>query len=185
MPPVVKSQEDEDGLNTDKTETEKIGQAQIDQTQDETSTTGDSDDSEPTEVEDVEVDESMFSGRETADDIVDSDTPESDTDEDKTENKPLEETINEGCAALATIGLEDDKEDLEKDFIHIFEKFRLGHYGAECADEYVLSGADEEVDPLWGLMGSALLCAVIVVMQRPDTDDQLQNIQSIIQEETE
>jgi len=85
----------------------------------------------------------------------------------------LESVINEGASRLATAGIEDDEErdDLEGEFEHIFEGFQLGYFGARFANEYVFVDDDSEVNPAWGLLGSVLVCAAFVVWMRPDGDD--------------
>lgn len=94
----------------------------------------------------------------------------------ESEPHSFEDPINSGAARLAVIGMEDDEEkaDLQTEFREVFEEFQLGHYGSETMHEYVLHGQDD-VDPIWGLCGSALLCTVIVVWMRPDGDELIRN----------
>lgn len=83
----------------------------------------------------------------------------------------FEEPINEGCARLAVVGLDDDSQsDLEGEFEEVFESFQLGHYGNRVMQDYLLRGADD-ISPIWGLAGSALLCTTMVVYLRPDGDE--------------
>lgn len=100
----------------------------------------------------------------------------------------LADTINEGCARAAVIGLDDEfehngslktKNDLEAEFKETFETFKLGKYGAEAAEEY-LDVAGGEVDPLWGFTASLLICAVLVVQMRPDSDELTQKARATL-----
>lgn len=94
----------------------------------------------------------------------------------------LEDSINEGVARLAVVGLEDaDLEDsdmtkkgLENEFAEVFETFRLGYFGSRFVEEYVLTPQDGDVDPTWGLLGSALMATAMVVWMRPDGDEAIQ-----------
>jgi hypothetical protein len=89
----------------------------------------------------------------------------------------LADDINNGVARLAVIGLDDEwedddgeshsKTDLEDEFRETFEAFRLGHYGSICAEQYILSDA-EDINPVWGLIGAALICSAVIVYKRPD-----------------
>lgn len=99
----------------------------------------------------------------------------------------LEAAINEGAARLAIVGLAEDDfddgktpDDLEGEFLEVFEAFRLGKYGAQTLDEYVLGPDDEEVDPAWGLAGSMLLAAALVVWMRPDGDERVSELHSAV-----
>jgi hypothetical protein len=90
----------------------------------------------------------------------------------------MEDAINEGAARLSVVGLTEqdfadsdlDKESLEDEFQETFEAFRLGYFGSRAVEEYFLKPADHEVSPIWGLMGSALIGAAMVVWLRPDGD---------------
>jgi hypothetical protein len=85
----------------------------------------------------------------------------------------LKTSINEGAARLAVVGLDEDEHDkdgLEDEFTEVFTAFRLGHFGAHTADEYILSG-DDDIDPVWGLLGAMLLCSTVVMVRRPDSDE--------------
>lgn len=88
----------------------------------------------------------------------------------------FEEAINEGSARLSVVGIEDDstKKDLQGEFEEVFEAFQLGHYGNRVMHDYLLRGADD-VNPVWGLAGSAMLCSVMVVYLRPDGDEVVSN----------
>lgn len=91
----------------------------------------------------------------------------------------MEGAINDGAARLATVGLTDDdfedsdltKSSLEEEFAETFQAFRLGYFGSQVVDEYVLSPEDEDVNPVWGLAGSMLIATAMVVWLRPDGDE--------------
>jgi hypothetical protein len=87
------------------------------------------------------------------------------------EQHSFEEPIVEGFARMAVIGLDDDeKDELEPEFVDVFEAFQLGHYGDQVLHEYVLVG-DDDINPLYGLAGSMLMCTVLTVYMRPDGDE--------------
>jgi len=97
--------------------------------------------------------------------------------------EPLEDTIVNGAARLAVVGLPESfeaggrvqsKQSLQTEFEEVFEEFRLGHYGSAVAREYLF--VDEDVDPLWGFAASALACAAIVYWMRPDSDELLDSV---------
>lgn len=103
-----------------------------------------------------------------------------DTDED------IAEVINEGAARLAVVGLRDEyvldgqvktKEDFEAEFADVFEKFRLGNFGSEVAQEYLF--VDETVDPLWGFAASLMVCSAVVVWMRPDGDELVDKLRNV------
>ncbi|APW99398.1 acyl-CoA dehydrogenase [Halobiforma lacisalsi AJ5] len=86
----------------------------------------------------------------------------------------LQTSIEDGAAKLATVGLDDEQQDaLEDDLRDVFSAFRLGYYGAEFANEYILVDGNDEVDPAWALLGSSLACAAVAVAMRPDSDEQI------------
>lgn len=89
------------------------------------------------------------------------------------EEGQLPEIINEGFARLAVVGLEagEEKDSLETEFNEVFESFRLGYFGSEAMEEYVLTGPEEEVDPLWAFTVSLALCSAVTVYMRPDGDE--------------
>lgn len=91
----------------------------------------------------------------------------------------LEVAINDGASRMAVIGLE-ERDELEAEFQEVFEAFRLGYFGSRFAEEYVLVDADEEIDPAWGLFGSALCCLAITLWMRPDGDEQLERLQAAV-----
>jgi hypothetical protein len=92
----------------------------------------------------------------------------------------MEDAINDGAARLACIGLQDDDldddmatGDLEAEFVETFEAFRLGYYGSRVVDEYLLAPDEDEVNPAWGLAGSALMALAMAVWLRPDGADKV------------
>lgn len=90
----------------------------------------------------------------------------------------IENAINEGAARLFVAGLEEDEQDrLEGEFVDVFEAFRLGFFGARSVEEHVLKG-EEDVDPLWGLAGSLVVCGVFAFHMRPDGEEQLANLKT-------
>jgi hypothetical protein len=93
----------------------------------------------------------------------------------------LEQTINEGAARLAVVGLDDDDEadDLEEEFQEVFQTFRLGHFGARTIDEYILID-DEDVSPAWGLAATIAACTAFTLWMRPDGEDQLKRAKEAI-----
>lgn len=95
----------------------------------------------------------------------------------------MEEAINDGAARLAVVGLDDDgeKEDLEDEFVEVFESFRLGYFGSRFMEEYVFTADDDEVDPVWGLFGAALCCTAIVVWMRPDGDEMVDRAKEAVE----
>lgn len=101
-------------------------------------------------------------------------------DESDAPDAPFEDSINAGFARLAVVGLEDDeKDDLQDEFEDVFEAFRLGHYGSEVMQEYVV-GQEDDIDPAWGLFGSLVLCTALVIYQRPDGDEIIEGAQAKI-----
>lgn len=95
----------------------------------------------------------------------------------------MESAINEGAARLAVVGLEDEgeKEDLEDEFTEVFEAFRLGYFGSRFAEEYVFATDDEEVDPVWGMVGAVLVCGAFVVWMRPDGEEMVSQAKSAVE----
>lgn len=147
-----------------------------------------------TDIEESGVDpDGFFDGVETdsGDDVEEAassifdgtDSSDSDTGEvpeaSDTRSGGLASDINNGVARAAVIGLDDEwetpsgetrsKDDLKQEFKETFEAFRLGHYGAICAEEYLLQDA-EDIHPVWGLVGASLICAAVIVYRRPDGD---------------
>lgn len=106
---------------------------------------------------------------------------EDEEEEESDEKKTFEEPINAGFARLSVVGLpeetedeKDEKERLRKEFREVFEEFQLGYYGNEVMHEYVLHG-DDDIDPIWGFLGAMVICSGLVIHQRPDGDQVLQN----------
>lgn len=106
------------------------------------------------------------------------------TDDDSSEAASTRSTglaadINRGAARAGVIGLDDEwetpsgetrtKDELRTEFEETFEAFRLGHYGSEVIEEYLLVETDD-IHPVWGLVGAMLICAAVIVFRRPDGD---------------
>lgn len=97
----------------------------------------------------------------------------------ETRSRGLASDINAGAARLAVLGLDEEgvtndgkvwkKDDLQDEFLEVFEACRLGHYGSICVEEYLLVETDD-IHPMWGLAGAMLICAAVVVFRRPDGD---------------
>jgi hypothetical protein len=92
----------------------------------------------------------------------------------------LGDTINDGAARLAVVGLSEGDFDgdgspdaLEDELREVFEAFRLGHFGSQAAEKHILSPGDSEIDPVWGLLGSLLLAGAITLMMRPDGSEKM------------
>lgn len=140
------------------------------------------------DIEEVDLTEEDFGGDDLFADIEDADSPP--TSEASDDTGPfddlgggvgqLEVAINDGASRLAVVGL-DEKEDLEAEFQEVFEAFRLGYFGSQFAEEYVLVGADDDIDPAWGLFGSAVCCFAITLWMRPDGEEQLERFQAAVQ----
>ncbi|MDZ7689251.1 MAG: hypothetical protein U5J64_11190 [Halobacteriales archaeon] len=140
---------------------------------------------EDVETADVEEEDiKSESGKFGFDEKEDAETAE-DEDDEESEDSPLgglddldeggeiAANINAGVASLGVIGIEDDdmQEDLREDFFKAARDFRLGYYGEQCAEEYVLSEDDGDVSPVWGLVVSVAICGTIFVLRRPDTEE--------------
>lgn len=142
--------------------------------------------------DDLTNDDGLFDGVEESETAQETgEEPEAESEEDDEANEiadglegnaaAMEEAINEGAARLAVVGLTDedfedsnlDKESLETEFQETFSAFRLGFFGSQAIDEYVLSPADDEVDPVWGLAGAVLMAGAMSVWMRPDGDEKL------------
>lgn len=103
-------------------------------------------------------------------------------------SESLEAAINEGVARMGVIGLTDgdfedssmDRESLQTELSETFAAFRLGYFGSECINKYVLEPADGDVSPVWGLAGSMLMAAGMIVWMRPDGDEKLAQIREKI-----
>lgn len=93
----------------------------------------------------------------------------------------LATTINEGAARLAVVGLEEDeREGLRTEMEEVFAAFQLGTFGSRFMDEYVMVDNAEEIDPAWGLLGSALCCAAVALWLRPDSDEQVERLGEVL-----
>lgn len=141
---------------------------------------------EEPDVAEVEIGDDDLGGEDLFSDVEDA-TSSGDESE---ETEPLGEldagqdgmatTINEGAARLAVVGLDDEeREEIEDEMLDVFAAFRLGHFGSRALEEYVLTG-DEEIDPAWGLLGSALCCAAVALWMRPDSDEQIEAFGSAV-----
>lgn len=149
-------------------------------------------DDEP-EIAEVELSDEDF-----ADDDLFSGIEESSDEDEKSENdgdggsrdtvfdpetpgESLQETINDGASRLAVVGLDDndEKDDLQGEMRDVFEAFRLGTYGSLFAEEYLFVD-ENEVDPAWALLGSAIACAGVALLMRPDSGEQVAKMQSAI-----
>jgi hypothetical protein len=159
---------------------------------------------EKTDVEEAEVELSeddfgggeLFSDVEDATDAEDVDDEggdeEADADDDGDDldlgGGRMEESINEGAARLAVVGLteqdfEDDdygKDALQEELLETFETFQLGYFGARCAEKYVLEPADGDVSPAWGLLGTSVIAAAMVVWMRPDGDEAVDRVKDAV-----
>lgn len=93
----------------------------------------------------------------------------------------LAASINRGAARFAVIGLEEgrEKDSLETELRETAEAFRLGHFGAEVAQEYLKADIDE-IHPVWGLVAASIAFAVVVVHRRPDGDDIIADAKSAL-----
>lgn len=100
----------------------------------------------------------------------------------------MEDAINAGMSRLAVAGLTDgdfedsdmDKTALQTEFEEIFGAFRLGYFGSRVVEDYVLTPDDGEVAPEWGLLGSALVAAGLVLWMRPDGDEKMDSIRDAV-----
>lgn len=148
----------------------------------------------------VGADDDVFTGVEQSDQGDDDD--EGDTDED-TEDEEIEDVlagglegdsaamegaINDGAARFAVVGLTEadmeghdlTKSELETEFRETFAAFRLGYFGTQVVEEYVLAPADEDISPMWGLLGSILLAGAMAVWLRPDGDQAVEKARNAI-----
>lgn len=100
----------------------------------------------------------------------------------------MESSINDGAARLAVVGLTDEdfedspltKESLEEEFAETFAAFRLGYFGQQVVDEYVLAPADGDVSPAWGLFGAVLIAGAMMVWLRPDGDEAVAKAREVV-----
>lgn len=96
----------------------------------------------------------------------------------------FDEIIIEGFARLAVINIEPKTEQsqLQDEFEEVFEAFRLGHFGREVIYEYIIIDDQQDIDPIWGFFGSMLMCSVVVMWMRPDSDEIVGNGKETIEE---
>lgn len=97
-------------------------------------------------------------------------------------NEGVSRAVNDGIAAVATAGLEDDRDEYEDEFKHIAEQFRVGHFGERIAEEYLFVEGEEPVDPFLGFVGSIAAFGVFCLMMRPDRDEQIDRIRETAQD---
>lgn len=85
----------------------------------------------------------------------------------------LDQIIIEGFARAAVIKIEPKSEQskLQDEFEEVFESFRLGYFGREVIYEYLVIDEQDNIDPIWGFFGSVLMCLVVVMWMRPDSDE--------------
>lgn len=85
----------------------------------------------------------------------------------------LDEIIVEGFARLAVVKVEPQSEQsaLQDEFEEVFEAFRLGYFGREVVQEYLIVDEHDDIDPLWGFVGSMFMCMVVVMWMRPDSNE--------------
>lgn len=90
----------------------------------------------------------------------------------------MEESFNQGVGRALVIGLTDedfedskhDKEGIQTEIAETAEAFRFGYFATQVVEEYVLSPADDDVNPVWGLLGVAIMLFGMAVWLRPDGD---------------
>lgn len=89
----------------------------------------------------------------------------------------FEDSINSGFARLAVVGLDEDdgKDELREEFREVMEEFKLGHYGDEVMQEYMLESEDD-IHPIWGFCGALVLCFGLVIYMRPDGDEIMESV---------
>jgi hypothetical protein len=145
-------------------------------------------------VDEDDLDGGLFSGTEDAED----DAEDEDTDPEFTDyadavgegpsggpsghpgTEAIETAINEGAARLAVVGLDDTEQgELQAEMEDVFGAFRLGHFGANAAEQHVFSEG-ENIDPVWGFLGASLVCGAFALHMRPDGEEQLANIRGAL-----
>lgn len=129
----------------------------------------------------------LFSGTDDADLDGDSDSDSDSEDADDpldaldSRGGALEGAINDGVARIGVSGLEEgERDDLEGELVEIFEAFRLGYFGAQVVEDYLLTTEDDQIDPVWGFAGSAVCCAAVVLWMRPDGDEQMARMKAAV-----
>jgi len=186
VPEVIEAEEDEEAEeSTESTDVESGDEstsdddAEVEMVQTSVSETGADpegffDDVE-TDIADEPTGDSIFDSVDESSESSSEETPEAA----ETRSRGLASDINAGAARLAVLGLDDEgvtndgkvwkKDDLQDEFLEVFEACRLGHYGSICVEEYLLVETDD-IHPVWGLAGAMLICAAVVVFRRPDGD---------------
>lgn len=162
-------------------------------TDDESTDSGDGDDVETVEIDpsEEELSGGLFDGVDDADNESGAEHAQTDEDGESGETTAgtsvggdaLAEVINEGAARLAVVGLsEEDFEDdgspgdLEDELCEVFGAFRLGYFGQDAVEKHVLAPSEGEIEPVWGLLGSAALAAAVALSMRPDGSEQLSDM---------
>lgn len=177
--PAVEEAPDEEEADPD-TNGEATSDDDVEMVQTDVATTGaDPDgffDDVETETKGSSADNDLFDGVETG---SSGSSGDSNTEPAETKTTGIAADINRGVSRLAVVGLDDEwetedgktrkKKDLQNEFEEVFEAFRLGHYGSEVIEEYLML-EDEDIHPVWGLVGAMLICAAVVVYRRPDGD---------------
>lgn len=157
---------------------------------DDENTDGSDEDVETVEIEpsEDELSGGLFDGVDDADEESDAEATETAESGESTAGPSvggdaLADVINEGAARLAVVGLsEEDFEndgspgELEDEFCEVFAAFRLGYFGQEAVEKHVLAPSEGEIEPVWGLLGSAALAAAVALSMRPDGSEQLSDM---------
>lgn len=100
----------------------------------------------------------------------------------------MEDAINDGMAQLGVFGLANDdfedssldKDELRDEFQATFEAFRVGYFGSRVVEDYILEPADGDISPAWGLAGSVLMAAAMILWMRPDGGEKVQALRDAV-----
>ncbi|MFC4246479.1 hypothetical protein ACFOZ7_05640 [Natribaculum luteum] len=136
-------------------------------------------------VEDDDATESDESGSSDGDE---GEHPDSSSDPLEVDAAAIEEAINGGAARLGVFGLSEEdladsdmtKDQLEEELRATFEAFHLGHFGSRFVEEHVLTPADGDIDPTWGLLGTSLMAAATIIYLRPDGEEKIGDLRDAI-----
>lgn len=92
----------------------------------------------------------------------------------------------EGMAKLMLVGLDDEDErgQIEDELVEAFQTFRLNHFAGRVWEEKMMAEHDTDIDPVWGLVGSTILCIVYGVYRRPDGNEKVKQAIDTIKERT-
>jgi len=83
----------------------------------------------------------------------------------------------EGMAKLTLIGLDqNEKRGLEDDLIDTFETFRVDYFASRVWEEKIMAEHDTDVNPVWGLVATTVLCIAYGVYMRPDSEEQVERV---------